>query len=155
MAKNKKVVAPISMPTEPVTVFEVSEDGGTLRLADHTEPGTRAEFYEDIADQWDASPQDLLDAAEACEPLAWAVNSLYQDFSDELIAKIEAAQSAERPNNKHLTALKAKLEELPEEPEEGATDWLLGPSWYAEGPSFMGESPAISEEANGVRGLFL
>lgn len=170
MAKNKKVVAPISMPTEPVTVFEVSEDGGTLRLADHAEPETRAEFYEDIAGQWDASPQDLLDAAEACEPLAWAVNSLYQDFRDELIAKIEAAQSAEKPNNKHLTALKAKLEELPEEPEEGATDWLLGLSssefnknvvpniedWFSEPPDWNFEDDYLpqSSTAQGAALIF-
>jgi hypothetical protein len=170
MAKNKKVVAPISMPTEPVTVFEVSEDGGTLRLADHTEPETRAEFYEDIADQWDASPQDLLDAAEACEPLAWAVNSLYQDFRDELIAKIEAAQSAEKPNNKRLTALQAKLEELPEEPEEGATDWLLGLSasefnknvvpniedWFSEPPDWNFEDDYLpqSSTAQGAALIF-
>jgi hypothetical protein len=54
MAKSKETVAPISMPTEPVTVFEVSEDGGTLRVADYPEPETRAEFYEDMAVHADA-----------------------------------------------------------------------------------------------------
>lgn len=50
MAKNKRMGMLISMPAKLVTVFEVSEDGGTLRLADYPEPETRAEFYEDMAE---------------------------------------------------------------------------------------------------------
>ena len=165
MAKSKKMVVPISMPTEPVTVFEVSEDGGTLRLADYPEPQTRAEFYEGMVDEWHSSPQDLLDAAVGCRPLAWAVNSLYVDFRDVLIAEIEAAQSAAKPNKKRLTALKEKLEELPEEPEEGATAWLLGLSaaqfkknvvpqideWFSEPPNWNFEDDYLhSNTAQGA-----
>lgn len=103
MAKSKKMVVPISMPTEPVTVFEVSEDGGTLRLADYPEPQTRAEFYEGMVDEWHSSPQDLLDAAVGCRPLAWAVNSLYLDSRDVLVAKIDAAVGSQKYcKNSHL-----------------------------------------------------
>jgi hypothetical protein len=49
MATSKKIGTPISMPAEPVTVFEIGEDGGTLRIADYPEPQTRAEFYKDMA----------------------------------------------------------------------------------------------------------
>jgi hypothetical protein len=93
------------------------------------------------------------------------VNSLYVDFRDVLVAKIEAAQSAAKPNKRRLTALKEKLEELPEEPEEGATAWLLGLSaaqfkknvvpqideWFAEPPNWNFEDDYLhSNTAQGA-----
>ena len=80
---NKKVSTPVSMPAEILTVFEVS-DGGTLQMVDCDEAQSRAELYEGAADQW-GSPQGLLDAADECQPLAWAVGrSNWLFFGSEL-----------------------------------------------------------------------
>jgi hypothetical protein len=125
MAESKKTAAQLKVPAEPVTVFEVT-DGGTLRMADYVEAETRAEFYEDVADRWEDSPQDLSDAMDECQPLAWAVNSIYSDFRDEIVADIGAAETDAKQNKRRIAALKARLKKLPQEPEEGASAWLLG-----------------------------
>jgi hypothetical protein len=125
MAKSKKTAPQLKVPAEPITEFEVTE-GGTLRMADYIEAETRAEFYEDVADQWEGSPQDLSDAMDECQPLAWAVNSIYSDFRDEIVADIGAAETDAKHNKRRIGVLKERLKKLPEEPEEGASDWLLG-----------------------------
>lgn len=125
MAKSKKTAPQLKVPAEPITEFEVTE-GGTLRMADYAEAETRAEFYEDVADRWEGSPQDLSDAMDDCQPLAWAVNSIYSDFRDEILADIGAAETDAKHNKRRIAVLKARLKKLPEEPEEGASDWLLG-----------------------------
>jgi hypothetical protein len=63
---------------------------------------------------------------EDCQPLAWAVNSIYSDFRDEIVADIGAAETDAKHNKQRIDVLKARLKKLPEEPEEGASDWLLG-----------------------------
>jgi hypothetical protein len=125
MAKSKKTAPQLKVPAEPITEFEVTE-GGTLRMADYAEAETRAEFYEDVADRWEGSPQTLSDAMDECQPLAWAVNSIYSDFRDEIVADIGAAETDAKHNKQRIDVLKARLKKLPEEPEEGASDWLLG-----------------------------
>jgi len=125
MARSKKAEPQIEVPEEPITEFEVAE-GGTLRMADYVEAEIRAEFYEDVADQWQGSPQDLSDAMDECQPLAWAVHSIYSEFRDELKAKIFDTQDAGGCNKRKLANLKAQLDALPEEPDEGAANWLLG-----------------------------
>lgn len=111
------------MPAEILTVFEVI-DGGTLQMVDCDEAQSRAEFCEGAADQW-GSPQGLLDAADECQPLAWAVSRIYADFRDELVADIETASIAARQNRKRITPLKTLLKKLPEEPLDGLSHWLL------------------------------
>jgi hypothetical protein len=89
--ENRETPKPLE-PAEPLTVFEVS-DGGTLRMADYAEAETRAEFYEYVASFWSRSPKDLAEAMGACQPLAWAVQSIYSDFRDELEADLEDAEA--------------------------------------------------------------
>ncbi len=125
MAKGKKAAPQIEVPAEPIAAFEVTE-GGILRIADYVEAETRAEFYEDVADLWQGSPQDLSDAMEKCQPLAWTVHSIYTDFRDELETETHGAQDAGGGNKRKLAKLKARLDALPEEPDEGAANWLLG-----------------------------
>lgn len=125
MAMSKKSMPPINTPSDPITEFEVTE-GGTLRMADYAEAETRAEFYEDVTDRWNGSPQDLSDAMDECQPLAWVVNSTYSDFRDEVVADIGAAEIDAKQNKRRIAALKQRLKKMPEEPEEGATAWLLG-----------------------------
>jgi hypothetical protein len=109
---------------EPVTEFEV-DSGGTLKMAGFQEAETRADFYEDVANDWSCSPQALSDAMDRCQPLAWAVHSIYTDLRDELSADVLEAQSAGSGQKRRLTALKARLRAMPEEPEVGAEAWLL------------------------------
>ena len=125
MAKRAKTVATLKVPAEPITEFEVTE-GHTLRMANYAEPETRTEFYEVVADRWKGSPQDLCDAMYECQPLAWAVNSIYSNFRDEVVADVGAAEVDAKLNKRRIVALKERLKKLPEEPEEGATAWLLG-----------------------------
>ena len=123
MTENRETPKPLE-PAEPIAVFEVS-DGGTLRMANYAEAKTRAEFYEYVAGFWSGSPTDLAEAMGECQPLAWAVHSIYSDFRDELEADLRDAHGAGSGHKRKLADLKARLDALPEEPEEGAADWLL------------------------------
>lgn len=119
----KKKEAPPSV-TEHVTEFEV-DSGGTLSMLGHYQPETRAEFYEDVAGYWSGSPQTLADAMDECQPLAWAVHSVYSEFRDELSSDVQEAQKAGTGHKKRLAALQARLRTMPEEPEDGVEAWLL------------------------------
>lgn len=119
----KKKDAPPSA-TEHVTEFEV-DSGGTLSMLGHYQPETRAEFYEDVAEYWSGSPQALADAMDECQPLAWAVHSVYSEFRDELSSDVQEAQRAGTGHKKRLAALQARLRTMPEEPEDGVEAWLL------------------------------
>ena len=119
----KKKEAPPSV-TEHVTEFEV-DSGGTLSMLGTYQPETRAEFYEDVAGYWSGSPQALADAMDKCQPLAWAVHSVYSEFRDELSSDVEEAQKAGTDHKKRLAALQARLRTMPEEPEDGVEVWLL------------------------------
>lgn len=125
MAKRGKTVATLKAPAEPITEFEVTE-GHTLRMANYAEAETRADFYDVVADRWKGSPQDLCDAMYECQPLAWAVNSIYSNFRHEVVADVGAAEINAKLNKRRIAALKERLKKLPEEPQEGATGWLLG-----------------------------
>ena len=158
MAKSEKTAPQLKVHAEPITEFEVTE-GGTLRMADYAEAETRAEFYGDVADQWERSPQDLSNAMEECQPLVWAVNSIYSDFRDELVADIGAAETDAKQNKRRIAVLKARLKRMPEEPEEGASDWLLGltisefeanvvpqiQEWFSEPPSWNFEDDYLPQ----------
>ena len=142
----------------PITEFEVA-DGGTLRMANYAEAETRAEFYEDVASFWSRSPKDLAYAMEECQPLAWAVHSIYSDFRDELSAELQDTEAAGNGSKRKLATLRARLEALPEEPEEGAADWLLGltskqfeervvpviEKWFSEPPDWAFEDDYLPE----------
>lgn len=156
---NKRQFKPLGAAlSEPIVEFEVSE-GGTLQISGFPEAETRAEFYEDVAGWWERSPADLADSMKACQPLAWEVQSIYSDFRDALQAEIESAEDQERPNRKKIVALNAQLASMPEEPEEGAKDWLLGidenyfepnitkriAKWFSEPPNWGWEDDYLPE----------
>lgn len=109
---------------ETVLEFEV-HDGGTLIVANFAELTTRAEFYEDVADRWMDSPQDLIDAMSDCQPLAWEVQSIYSDAREEIDSALHDVETNASSNKPRIAALKKRLANLPEEPEEGTSDWLL------------------------------
>jgi len=108
-----------------VTEFEVSY-GGTLQMANFTEANTREGYYQDVADQWEGSPEDLYDAMDQCQPLAWAVHSIYSEFREEIANDLKSAQRRSTPNRHRVATFRKRLKTLAEEPEEGAGDWLLG-----------------------------
>lgn len=159
MTKSKMAPTPISStPEEPITVFDVAE-GGTLRMADYAEAQTRTDFYKDVADRWEGSPKELANAADECQPLAWAVNSTYAEFRDEIVEEIGRAETDESSNVERVAVLKARLATLPEEPEEGYTDWLMGlnrsefetnvvpriQEWFSEPPDWRFEDDYLLE----------
>ena len=109
--------------TAPV-LFLVN-DGGTLALADFEAPTNRSQFYEHIVDGWSGSPQDLYDAMDQCQPLLWEVNSLYEEYRAQVEDSLEQARSRKDFNQSRIAALAKRLGHLPEEPYDGAGDWLL------------------------------
>lgn len=117
--------APKAPPTEPITKFEVYDDG-TLREVGFPEAETREEFYESTTYFWEDSPADLAEAMNQCEPLAWEVRSIYSDIRKQLQAKIHSAEDQAGPDMVIMSALKAALKSMPEDPEEGVEGWLLG-----------------------------
>lgn len=157
MTNNRRTSKSIE-PAKLLTVFEV-RDGGTLCMADFHEAETRAEFYDSVAGFWSDSPKDLADAMSECQPLAWAVHSIYSDFRDELSAELERALRAGNGNKQLVDQLKARLQTLREEPEEGAVDWLLslGPkdfeervvpvieAWFGEPPNWNFEDDYLPD----------
>ena len=114
-----------STKDQSIFEFEVDGDSGTLTVANFVQLTTRSEFYEDIADSWGDSPQELFDAMSECQPLVWEVQSIYSEVRDEIESTLDDAQSNASANQPRITALKKRLANLPEEPEEGAADWLL------------------------------
>ena len=114
-----------STKDQSIVEFEVDGDSGTLSVANFAQLTTRSEFYEDIADSWEDSPQELFDAMSECQPLAWEVQSIYSEIRDEIESALDDAQSNASAHQLRITALKKRLANLPEEPEEGAADWLL------------------------------
>lgn len=158
MTTSDKTPKQPPQPAEPITEFEVS-DGGTLRMADFAEAKTRAEFYEYVASFWSRSPKDLAEAMDECQPLAWAVHSLYSDFREELEADLQEVHDAGSGHPKRLAALKARFQALSEEPEEGASAWLLSltnkefedrvvpviEKWFGEPPNWSFEDDCLPE----------
>lgn len=161
MTKAKAPLPAGNPPSESILEFEVSPEG-TLRAAHFAEATIRADFYEDDVQRWDASPADLADAIEECQPLAWEVHSMYADRRDQLRSELETARSQARPDEKEIAALKSRLNAMPEEPEEGARNWLLRHvgeayfnaslverirNWFAEPPRWGWEDDYLPEVA--------
>ncbi len=158
MSQTDKMPSPPTEPAEPVTIFEVC-DGGTLRMADHAEAETRAEFYEYVAAFWSRSPKELAAAMNQCQPLAWAVHQIYSEVRDGLVADLEDAQAAGGESELRLATLRARLETMPEEPEEGASEWVLNltraefestvvpeiEKWFGEPPDWSFEDDYLPE----------
>lgn len=107
-----------------ITEFEV-DSSGTLTVADFWEPKTRSDFYESVSDSWSESPAHLADAMEECEPLAWAVHSIYTELRDEIQADLDEIAHSSGVSKKRALALKARIKTMPEETEDNAEDWLL------------------------------
>ena len=109
---------------QSVTEFDV--DGyGTIKLANFAEPETRSEFYESVADFWSESTAGLVDAMDECEPLAWAVQSIYDGIREEVQSDLDGISGDSGTLKKKSAALKARIKRMSEEPEEGAEAWLL------------------------------
>jgi hypothetical protein len=150
-------------PTDPATptgiLFTVSEVG-TLMMAGVVEPTTRAQCYEDAFRHWDRSPQDLLDAMEACNPLEWIVNTLYAEIREELECAIDAAEGGAPLDCGALANLKARLASMPE---DDVRMWLSTMDsaevdmrrlvqirhWFASPPDWVEELEYIPAELTG------
>lgn len=135
-----------------ITEFEV-DSSGTLTVADFWEPNTRADFYESVSDSWSESPAHLADAMERCEPLAWAVHSIYTAYRDQVQSDLDAVGQSSGMLKKRAAALKKRIRGMPEEPYEGAQDWILAlitrefeaivvpqiEEWFDSPPDWIGE----------------
>lgn len=109
---------------KPLTTFDVI-GSRTLIMADFFEPQIRSDFYEDVSQWWFESPAHLADAMEECQPLAWAVQSIYTKVRDEIRSDLEKSVHSPDVVNERSAALTARLNLMPEEPEDGVNTWLL------------------------------
>ncbi len=107
-----------------VTEFEV-DSLGTLVVSDYWEPKMRADFYEAASDSWSESPAHLLDSMKECEPLAWAVHTIYTEIRDEIQANLDEISDTSEAFKKRVSALKNRIKAMPDEPEAGVQSWLL------------------------------
>ena len=104
--------------------FDVNSSG-TLSLSNFTELETRSEFYDSVSASWSQSPGDLAEAMNECPPLAWAVHSIYSAIREEIQFDFDATSGQSKILSKRSNALQARLDTMPDEPEEGAESWLL------------------------------
>lgn len=149
---------------EPFTEFEV-DDSGTLTMADFWEPKIRSEFYEPVYESWSGSPAHLAEAMDDCEPLAWAVHSLYTEVRDEIQVALDEITENSGACKRRANALKARLKAMPEEPEDGVEDWLLAltarefedrvipeiEQWFASPPDWNWEDDHLPRDGTAQR----
>ena len=141
-----------------ISVFKVS-DFRTLTCSDFFEPKTREDCYCRTYG-WERSQEDLSSAMEDCQPLAWKVGSLYTEAREKLEYQID---DADELDHEELAKLEGKLASMPEEPEEGAGQWVLSirkeefsglvcaaiRKWFASEPDWIFESEYIDDIATG------
>mgnify|MGYP001461362828 CR=1 FL=1 len=100
-------------------------EGGTLSMSGTPVPEARYEVYEHIADDWQASAQDLFDAMDQCEPLAWAVHAIYEEVREQVESSLKLAVAQRAFNQPRINALAKRLSRMPDDPSEAAGEWLL------------------------------
>ncbi len=94
------------MNKDQITYFEVDRDGRIL-YPDFAEIETRADAY-DLSLEYDvATPASLISFAKDCPPLQWEIGSHYTEYRED-------------------PAYPDRLKIMPEEPEDGWTNWVLG-----------------------------
>lgn len=133
--------------------FEV-DDSGTLKMVGLSEPKIRADFYVSVHESWSHSPSHLSDSMRDCQPLAWAVQSIYTKVRNEIQVNLDDVGKSAVRFKKRISVLKARLQVMPEEPEEGVEDWLLAltdnefgeaivpeiEKWFASSPNWNWEA---------------
>ena len=107
-----------------ITEFDVNSSG-SISLSNFPEFETRSDFYDSISGSWHQSPVDLAEAMDECPPLAWAVHSIYSEIREEIQSSLDAISKQSGVLAKRTNALKARLNGMPEEPEQGVESWLL------------------------------
>jgi hypothetical protein len=112
------------MSSSSIKWFEV-DTSGIVGEADFEESITRAEVYSDVAESWRPSPQALIDATEECYPLLSAVESAYHAMYSSMQRELDSLAGNDKSTKAQKKALSERLAALPEEPEEGAVDWVL------------------------------
>jgi N-formylglutamate amidohydrolase len=126
---------------EAISVFTV-HDGNRIEDATTFERETRAEHFEVEVDGWEESPQALALIASTFEPIRWALHPLYEEARDvvdaecdNLTTEVEHLQDPAEGGEpvdearfanlrKRLAVRRAVLDEMPEDPIDGALDWL-------------------------------
>jgi hypothetical protein len=107
---------------ESTVVFKVLSDG-KIYTDDPMTVQLRSELYYYSSDCYE-SPINLSGTIEECQPLAWEVQRLYQESRESILAELVKEQGLDLLSQQHTAALRANLEKMPEEPEDGVNAWL-------------------------------
>ncbi len=86
------------------------------------EPTCRADVF-DVSVNRIKTVGDMISEADACTPLTWELQRIYSEERDQILQELEALSDKETTRKKRA-ALEAKLEQMPEEPEDGISEWL-------------------------------
>jgi hypothetical protein len=131
----------------------------TLWVADFRELTKRSEFYDYVYTFWRRSPEELAEAIDNCEPLRWEVHRIYSGMRDKVVKALFLVKNTKKPDKKRVAALNRRLDQLPQEPDEGMTDWLLSltqtefeesvtpplEQWFADRPDWNYEEDYLPE----------
>lgn len=94
------------MNKDQITYFEVDRDGRIL-YQDFEEIETRSDAYNFSREYDVATPERLISFAKDCPPLQWKIGSHYTEYRED-------------------PAYPDRIKIMPEEPEYGWTNWVLG-----------------------------
>jgi hypothetical protein len=128
--KEAKITGGVYSKKEPappptIQVFEVINDT-TLSVPGIAEPKTRADVF-DVSLEAIKSPDDLISEADQCPPLAWELHRIYSEHREALVRELaEQSPEAKEGRRSRYSVLESKLENLPEEPEDGLAKWAEG-----------------------------
>ena len=112
----------MSIDRHAFTVLEV-DDGDALWLAGYEAPQTRTGMY-DISPDGVADAKILLGQAKDCVPLADHLRYEFECFRSDLEDELAGLEKGGGKAGARANALRAQLEKLPEDPEDGPGVWL-------------------------------
>jgi len=128
----------------------------------------RAELYSNIDHDWRKSPANLVLEMQACPPLSWCIHELYSNARDALEEQLDDVDVDTRHGKATAAKLRAKLDDMPAEPEGNANRWLANlddktfgttvvpavNKWLADEPDYGSEDDYLDQDAGAEGAAF-
>jgi len=147
--------------------FDV-DDSGTLTDPLFVAKTRRVDLYSNIARDWNKSPANLVLEMGACPPLAWCIHELYSNARDALEEQLDDVDVDTRKGKAAAVKLRAKLDDMPAEPEGNADRWLANlddktfsatvvpavDKWLADEPDYRWEDDYVDRDSSAEGAAF-